>query len=927
VSAGVALVERDEALGALRGVIDDAVAGRGALANVLGPAGIGKTALLDALTSSLAEARVLRARCSLFERDYSFGIVRQLIDCLDEDAVETLLDSGGIGVTAAFADAALPELLPDTVFAVLAALSKGLAAVAQERPLVVVVDDIHWADDASLRALDFLARRVEGSAIAIILAMRQGEPVPAGSMLESVYEIPGIRTIVPAPLSAAGVTALAHQWFPGMRIEDVFVAECTTWTGGNPLFLTKVFQELVTKNPDALDGSEVHGARPASLESLIISRISALDEAAAAVAGAVAILGSRQPLAIVGEFAGLTTGEAERAIRRLTAASVLNEDLRFVHPLVESTVVEQIPVSVRATRHRDAAAILAKHSAPAHEVAAHLLHCAVVGESWATEALETAANDALKRGAPEAAITLFERALREPVAVERRIRLTVALARAESLDQRPEALTHFASAAELAPAGPVRAEIEHQRATLLVYAGLNSAASDALVAARDQLGDADSDLGWLIDSTRILCCTIAPGLSATIGPLVSSARGLPGDRPGERAALVAAAFDLLKAETPIAELIPVIDRLTRPGRCSFSQQLGYFTPFALSMTATQLGLIQRSLAVCEALVAEAAVLGSPLLMAQALGVRASARYRSGELAIAEADARAALDAASLVSDLQPLAMYALLNSLTGQGKAAEAVAIGQSFEHPPQREGVFMEATAQSAVGRAFVQSGQAERGLQVLLAAGKDCEAVGAVTVSSSPWRLDAALALHQLGRREEAIEFADAAVVTSSRTGNPIDWGRSLRVRALVGKQTDLDMLAEAAEMLGKTEAPLKYARALADWGAALRRAGYRTDGRRALEEALPIADCSGALPLVGYITAELAAAGRTAQARGRHGPESLTPSERRIATLAAAGHTNREIAAQLFVTVKNVEGHLGAAFRKLGITSRRQLRQFEL
>jgi DNA-binding CsgD family transcriptional regulator len=927
VNAETALVEREEALGALRGVVDDAVAGRGAVAIVLGPAGIGKTALLDALCSSFAQARVLRARGWRLERDFSFGVVRQLTAGLDEDAVETLLRAGGVGVTAVLDDAAVPPLR-DKVFAVLTALSKGLAALAAERPLVVVVDDLHWADEATVRALDFLARRVEGSAIAIIMAMRQGEPVPAGSALESVYEIPGVRTVVPAPLSASGVAAMAHRRFPGMRIEDAFVAECATWTSGNPLFLTEVFKQLAAKKPDALDGSEAHGARPASLETLITSRISALDEAAAAVACAVAILGSRQPLNIVGEFANLSTGEAERAIGRLTAASVLTGDLRFVHPLVESVVAEQIPASVRATRHRDAAAILAKHSAPAQEVAAHLLHCAVVGESWAAEALEVAANDALGRGAPEEAIALFERALREPVVVERRIRLTVALARAESLQQRPEALAHLASAADLAPAGPVRAEIELQRARLLGFAGLNSAASDALVAARDHLGDADSDLGWFIDAARILCASMTPGLSATIGPVVSNARGLPGDSPGERAALAAAAFDLVKVGTPIAELIPMVDRLTRPGRCSFSQSADGFTPVATTYTTLHLGLIRRSLAVSDALVVEAAAMSSPLLMSEALAARATAEYRAGELVNAEADARAALKAANLVSGLTPpIAMYALLQSLTEQGKVAEAVAVGQTFEFPPQREDTPMAATAQSALGRALVRSGEVEYGLQVLLASGKERDAVGAVSVSSAPWRLDAALALSQLGRREEATDLADAAVATSSRAGNPIDGGRALRVRALVGEQTDLDMLCAAAEMLRPTEAPLKYARALADWGAAMRRAGYRADGRRALEEALPIADRSGALPLTEYVTAELAAAGVSARARGRHGPESLTPSERRIAALAAAGHTNREIADQLFVTVKNVEGHLAAAFRKLDISSRRQLRQFEL
>jgi len=315
-------------------------------------------------------------------------------------------------------------------------------------------------------------------------------------------------------------------------------------------------------------------------------------------------------------------------------------------------------------------------------------------------------------------------------------------------------------------------------------------------------------------------------------------------------------------------------------------------------------------------------------MAESLALRAVTRYAAGDLADAEADARAALNSASLVSELQPpSAIYSLLLSLLEQGRVAEAVAIGRTFEWPPHRDDGFMATNAEAIYGRALVRSGEVERGLQILLAVGKKQDAVGKLPEAGAPWRLDAALALSQLGRREEAIDLADAAIADNSRTGNPIDLGRSLRVRALVGQQTDLDMLAEAAEMLRPTETPLKYARVLADWGAALRRAGYRADACRALEEAFPIADRCGALPLASYITDELAAAGRSTRSRGRHGPESLTPSERRIAALAAAGHTNREIAEQLFVTVKNVEGHLAAAFRKLGITSRRQLRQFAL
>jgi DNA-binding CsgD family transcriptional regulator len=187
-------------------------------------------------------------------------------------------------------------------------------------------------------------------------------------------------------------------------------------------------------------------------------------------------------------------------------------------------------------------------------------------------------------------------------------------------------------------------------------------------------------------------------------------------------------------------------------------------------------------------------------------------------------------------------------------------------------------------------------------------------------PGARPAALALHALGRDREARDRAAEAVAVARRYAAPIETGTALRTLGLL--TGDVVMLREAVELLAATAARLEHAGALVELGAALRRGNRRVEAREPLREGLDLAARRGGGALVQQAMAELAAAGARPRSPRRTGLEALSPSERRVAQLAATGMTNRDIAQVLFVTTKTVEVHLSGAYRKLGVASRAEL-----
>ena len=317
--------------------------------------------------------------------------------------------------------------------------------------------------------------------------------------------------------------------------------------------------------------------------------------------------------------------------------------------------------------------------------------------------------------------------------------------------------------------------------------------------------------------------------------------------------------------------------------------------------------------------------GSALTVATISAFRASIVVRRGDLAAAEADAQAAIELAPdlLGAEFVVLAVSAAV--IAGLDRDETPDSLRQLIDRTGIRYDTEFLPSSQLryASGMLRAAAGKHETAIEELRGCALDHPTFGGENPAMLAWRSAAALSLAELGRHEEARALAADEVRRAESFGAPRAVGIALRAQALVGPPADrADGLAAALAVLAPSPARLEHARVLLDYGATLRAAGQRTAARDPLLEALAVAARCGAKTLERRARAELAAIGVRPRTTERAGTDALTPSERRVVELAAAGGTNREIAQLLFVTEKTVETHLGRAFRKLDVSSRRQL-----
>jgi len=265
----------------------------------------------------------------------------------------------------------------------------------------------------------------------------------------------------------------------------------------------------------------------------------------------------------------------------------------------------------------------------------------------------------------------------------------------------------------------------------------------------------------------------------------------------------------------------------------------------------------------------------------------------------------------------------MIEALLARGQTTHAAAeleraLG-SREPPADNQGALL----LEARGRLRLELGDTQAAVDDLLEAGRRLDAWGLHNPSVAAWRSHAAFGLAALGKPDRASRLAGDEVKLARRWGSPRALGVALRAQALVyNDERTIPLLNDACATLARSQAPVEHARALTDLGAALRRANQRIQAREHLRAALATAHATGALSLVERAHTELTATGARPRMPLRTGVDALTPSERRIAHMAASGQSNVTIAQELFVTVKTVEMHLTSTYRKLDITSRSQL-----
>jgi DNA-binding CsgD family transcriptional regulator len=934
------MIEREAELAALRRGLAAASTGQGAVIVVPAAGGLGKSTLLGEARRMATQAgvRCLGATGCELERDFPFAAMRQLVDPIlltgggDNGAGSrpTGVPAGPWGPDPAAAGVGdeVAGLGDEPGYARMHAAYWQLATVALRQPLLALVDDAHWLDHPSLRFLHFLARRIEGLPLLLLVAFRPGEAGAGERLLEELAD-PATARLPLAPLTECGVTALVAAEL-GEPVQAGFARACATLTGGNPFFLTALLRELagLGVHPVAANAELVERLCPRDATRYLQRRLATLPPEATGLAETVAVLGDGAPGAHLAAVSGLDRERVGEEARRLRAVGLLAEGNppAFVHPIARAAVYEGIAPGRRGALHTRAARMLFEAGAAPDQVAAQLERTEPDGWREARRILQSAAELAVSRGAPETAATYLRRALREPLTGTEELALVLSLGRCEARAGLPEAagrLRRVLAHPDLTAEGRAEAAVLLARvhlahgdgaaaAAVLTRHAATLAAHPSLAARLDAelfaVGNIDLDVRRVVDerARQRTCEAITDGSLATA---LASYRAVDATLSGSSSHAAAE-----HAERALTDDLLLIDALH--GGQNFVYAI---------MCLLICGHYERAAAALAAALARARTSGSASLFVILHCARSTLGVLTGVLGDAESDARVALQAARLNAyrPLELIALSQVAEVLVETGQTDDVAAqlsaewVDQAAAANPQS------CTALEARGRLRLARGETAAGVADLLLAGRRFVDWGLPNPAVYAWRSSAALGLATLGERDRAQALAREELDLARTWGAPRAIGVALRANGLLEQRArQLELLTEAVRILDGSGADLEHARALTDLGAALRRAGRRAEARIALREGLDRSVSCGATLLAQRARSELRSAGGRARTPLRDGVPGLTASEQRIAALAASGASNPQIAQSLFVTVKTVEMHLSSAYRKLGVSSRSQL-----
>ena len=931
VSGATPLLERGEELEALRLHLTRA-AGDGGIAVIAGAGGVGKTRLLKAVRFEAADLglRTLSARCSPLEAGFPFGVVRQVFEpVLARPAVQEALAGPAAPVAPLLAPGAAEDGAEPS-YVVLDALYRLTLAVARG-PVVMLVDDLQWCDEPSLRWLTYVARRLEGTGLAVVATLARGAGALEGRIERELVDDPSALVLTPRPLGERATGDLLAESLRRMP-EPGFVRACHELSGGNPLILTELVRDVSTAGLAPVDTEleRLHDIGRPSVARSVLQRLERLPGPAGALAAAVAVLDGHGDLDLAAELAGLEPAAARQAVTQLREAGILAPNgARFAHAAVRETVYGELPAAERTRRHARAARRLAAAHAADDVVAEHLVATRPGDDEdpeWVLRALRAAVGRARERGAPAAAAALLRRALDEPLPAETHRTLLAELGRVEALTGDPAAVSHLRSALDDAPDPEERLGLALDLGRTLMLGGRPGHAVRVLQDALDSAGDAVPPALALRAEAELTIATRQhrePRRQAS-ERLRAAARDLPREDPAARLLLATSAVEAaLSGSQPadsaatLAEVAWAGGRLLREEGPHSTVVLGVGLTLVLTERDDVAGRVLGSLA------AEARRVGSPAGTALAAARHADLHLRAGRLAEAEAASRDALGASGVQPGQVGTAVATLVRVLVERGDldAAEAAlaaaGLAATIRDSPQLDAVLF------ARGLLRAAQGLPEQAVGDLELCGSRQAAWGAPNPAHLPWRSHLAVQLALAGEAARARAVAHEELELARAFAAPRALGIALRGAALATRGAEaVGLLRDAAETLAGANAPLDEARALVELGAAGRRAGRRADARAHLVRGQELAERCGAWGLVSRARDELLTAGARPRRARAGGIDGLTAGERRAAELAATGRSNREIAQALYLAPKTIEMHLSSTYRKLDIKSRAQL-----
>ena len=907
------LLERDREMEILSGVLGAAAEGKGGLALIEGDPGIGKTTLLVA-ARAIAEERgltPLAARGGEVERDLTFGVARQVL--------EVPVRTSGLTGAARPAAGVLgvgdgPEAVDEP--SLVHALYWALADLTAAAPLCVAVDDAHWSDAASLRWLLYLARRLDELPVALLVAARTGEPDAPQALLDALADQAREQhhLLRPAVLTAPATEALVRSE-AGEAADERLCRTVHELAGGNPLFVREAAATVATEGEEAVPSLQPH-----TLARSVLRRLDRLPADATPLARAVAVLDREASLAHAAALADLDPDRAAAAADALSGARILarGRPLAFVHPIVRSAMYDAIPEGERSRLHVRAARLLDEAGSPPADALPHLMVAEPAGDADVVRLLCAAA---ATEPDPKRAAAVLRRALDEPPPPDHRARVLLELGQAEMRAYDPAAVEHLTTGRSLAGDAGVRLAATQALARAWT---LDPRPEAALAWVREELSALDG--ADRADAREVrLALRALEAIRGRVEPEQARARrdeAAAASTPAERYLLAALAYKATDFGT--ADEAAQLAELALAGGLTVEGIRG--TGAILTISALMAAdAVDRAAEVALGALDLARAAGDVSGAALALTMHADVACRQGALAAAEAESREALDMADehALAWAEPVAIATLIESLGEQGRGDEADAVLARRELSEWQQGTARAALYLHARGRLHLAQDRREEALEDFRRAGDVMARYGIDNPAMQSWRSGAAEALLRMGRPDEARALAEEELELARPFAARHAIGGGLRMLGLAaGGEQGLGLLREAAQTLTGSPSLLLRARALVDLGAALRRAGERAASREPLREGLDLAHRCGAALLADLAEQELSASGARPQRRALSGIEALTPSQLRIATRAAEGQTNRDIAQALFLSVRTVENQLRQVYMKLDISSRQEL-----
>ncbi len=933
METGAGLLGREYELDVLDRALTDATEGDGRVVVIEASAGLGKTRLAGATAEAAQRAgmRVLRARGSELESGFAFGCVRQLF--------EPLLGASALDPPGAFAGAArlarplfeAPAQAPtlpwsgDQTFPVLRGLYWLCANLAEQHPLLLSLDDAHWADAASLGFLSFIAVRLDGLAAVLLLTVRPGEEGERAAQIARLSRDPRAVTLSPAPLGEEATGFLAARLLEADP-DPAFVRACHRASAGNPLYLTALLEQALSAgiSPSAEGAERVARMSPRMVFRAVLLHLASLSEGAPALARAVSVLGDGTPLPEAAALAQLGPEEAAAAADALQRRSVFadQERLSFAHPVVRETIYSEIPLRERQALHAQAAELLSGLGASAERVAAQLQRTAPRGNAAAVETLREAA--AAASGAPDVAAEHLQRALDEPPPSQQRADLLHQLGTTRLQAGNPGAVDDLRQALRLAAPGRQAARVARSLYQALVPLERNEEAVATLEAAIAGLEGGECEIALQLEADIATAGRLHPTTYPQATKRLRRYQGkIRGHSPAERALQASLAMQCVLSGAPATEAAELAARALEQGllteQTADSATL-YDALYAL-IVAGRLDFAER---VCDDAIADARARGSRFGFALASCFRSDLDYRRGRIAEAEADARTAIEAADEAGwRFADYALAFLIDALIELDQVDEASIILESRGHHRLIPYTFMHDRLLWSRARVRLAQDRQQAGLSDLEELARRERHWRVCCPAALPYRSTMAIALSRAGQRERARRLASKELKLAGRFGAPQPIGIALHALGLTeGGERGTELLYESVAALEQSPARLEEARVLTDLGAALRRANHRAEARPLLERGLTLAQGCSASALGRRASTELRTLGVRPPTNLQAGPDQLTASERRVCEFAANGLSNPEIAQALFVTRKTVETHLGRSYRKLDISGRGEL-----